>query len=633
VSARLKRLLVIFLVPPFLCLLAGFAAYRYVAYHDLAARLDDAGRAKVMAPLRAVVDGQVPQAVTPTSHARMVVVSLWSLGVRVARVVGEGPSLEAAVEHAASQLAADPGLTALDAPARQEARLQVDVVRGTAPLVTRWEVTSALGVVPGLDGIGTTDGKRRWVFVPDELVERKLLGSLKLLPMVPEFKIGLDLAHADPMLGAASKAPPGTWGASKRSWYRFRTDTFVERPEAERAGAPLPLFRGRPPAPALSAESLRAAAVLGGEYLMSHLHENGRYYYEVDLTTGKASDPTSRTNYNLPRHAGTSYYLSELYEVTQDPRLKEALNRAFDHMVLLIREGGCEGKTPEGKTFQCVVDKGQATASLGSTALGVIAIAEYRLASGDPRYDETLRAMAEWIVSLHKPNGKFAHLYDVRTHTPNWEKELLYYDGEAALALIRAYRVLGDKRYLDAAEKALDALVTTYDFFLGQFFFGEEHWTCIAAEAGWPELKNDRYREFCSDYARFLRAQQFVPGEVPGQEDLTGSYSVTPFFVPHNTPAGSRSEAMISAWLLGKYHGRPEEAIRRQVLSAMTYLLGQQIRADSDWFTPAAEAYGAMPTSTTDRNVRIDYVQHTCSAMLRSIELLDPGKANTKAGQ
>jgi hypothetical protein len=31
-----------------------------------------------------------------------------------------------------------------------------------------------------------------------------------------------------------------------------------------------------------------------------------------------------------------------------------------------------------------------------------------------------------------------------------------------------------------------------------------------------------------------------------------------------------------------------------------------------------------MPGSAVDRVVRIDYVQHTCSALLRSLDLVEP---------
>jgi len=152
----------------------------------------------------------------------------------------------------------------------------------------------------------------------------------------------------------------------------------------------------------------------------------------------------------------------------------------------------------------------------------------------------------------------------------------------------------------------------------GGFFYGEEHWTCIASEAIYPDVKHDRYRTFCNGYGTFLRGQQPRVGEFDDQDDFAGSYSLSPFVVPHNTPAGSRTEAMISAYQLGRHHGKPDERLRGQINRAMAFTLRQQINANSDWFVASKiSGIGAVPASPTDRTVRIDYVQHVCSAMLR----------------
>jgi hypothetical protein len=225
---------------------------------------------------------------------------------------------------------------------------------------------------------------------------------------------------------------------------------------------------------------------------------------------------------------------------------------------------------------------------------------------------------------MQKPSGGFAHLYNIPRKQKDEKTQLLYFSGEAALAMARMYTITKDERYIEAAEQALDSLVGWYDFFAGGYFYGEEHWTCIAAEASWPRLKHDRYRSFCSGYARFLRMQQPRAGEFPDQSDLSGAYGFSPFVLPHNTPAGSRTEAMISAYLLGKYHGKAEPAILAQIERAMSYALGQQVRPGNDWnVSPLAVGEGAIPGSPINRTVRIDYVQHVCSAMLRTSELLD----------
>jgi hypothetical protein len=73
---------------------------------------------------------------------------------------------------------------------------------------------------------------------------------------------------------------------------------------------------------------------------------------------------------------------------------------------------------------------------------------------------------------------------------------------------------------------------------------------------------------------------------------------------------------------LGAHAGVPDEALRGQIAAALQYVLGQQIRPESD-FDVVGDADGGMPGSPLERNVRIDYVQHVCSAMIRASEWID----------
>ena len=84
----------------------------------------------------------------------------------------------------------------------------------------------------------------------------------------------------------------------------------------------------------------------------------------------------------------------------------------------------------------------------------------------------------------------------------------------------------------------------------------------------------------------------------------------------------SRTEAMISSYLLGVHRKSPDLAVRGQIRAALAYVIGQQITKDSD-FGVVGSAVGGMPGSPIDRSVRIDYVQHVCSAMLRASEWID----------
>ena len=82
------------------------------------------------------------------------------------------------------------------------------------------------------------------------------------------------------------------------------------------------------------------------------------------------------------------------------------------------------------------------------------------------------------------------------------------------------------------------------------------------------------------------------------------------------------TEAMISAYQLGVHHGEGDPDIRDQIREALHYTLGQQIRPESA-FNVVGEGLGGMPGSPIDRTVRIDYVQHVCSAMIRASEWID----------
>jgi hypothetical protein len=633
VSRRRRIALVATMVAPSALMLALAAAVTARYRIPPPERLGPEARAAAMAPLRAALDGEQP--VRP-EHPELerglqdrgpVVVTVWDRGRLAARVAGRGDRLADAIVKAAEELAGS-RFAGRPEKVRRAARLQIDVVTGRGALLGDVPGLRYLVLQPGVDGLAAEAGGQEYLLLPSDLVRHRLLNTERPLPFLPDFFLGFDRIGAERHLASEAGLPLDSWQVLDRRHLRVRTDSFVEAPNGERDRPPLELTRGVPPPPELTAEELRRSAIAGGQYLVRHLAANGRYIYERHLGTGRGTDPTRPRPYSLPRHAGTTYFLAELYRLTGEEFLREPIERAFRHFAELVEDGGCTGRTADGAEFACVRQAEDRFAGLGSTALAVVALVEYRRATDDGRYDALARSMAEWILLMQRPDGSFRHRYDVAARLPDEDAYLLYFSGEAALALARMHEVYGDERYRDATERALDDLVGWYDFFGGGFFYGEEHWTCIAAEAAWPALKHDRYRSFCDGYGEFLRRHQIQPGDFDELADQVGNYGVSPFIIPNNTPVGSRSEALISAYLLGSYHGRPSEPLRRQILRSMAFALGQEVTADSAFWVPsAATALGAMPASPVDPTVRIDYVQHVGSAMIRALPLLEPAGA------
>lgn len=618
---------------PSLCFLALTCRWYGTWRIEVPARLGPEARADVVRSLRDALEGRPasepahPELRRALAEQGPVAASIYVGGRLVGRTDGYGATIAAATRAAGESFARHPAIVGLSPADRAAARIKVDVVVGRGPIERDHALLGLVALHPGYEGLGVRlPGATRvddQLLMPDEMFLLGLLAKKPLTKMMPEVGMGVEFERADQILAARAIQTNDEWKGRPRHYYRFRTDAFVEAPD--RAQPPLPLERGLPAGPPPTPENLRAAALEGARYLVAHMTPTGRYIYQTNLTTGFEEDPNKPgSQYSLPRHCGTTYFLAEAYRITKEEWLREPVERAFGHMNDLVKAGGCAGTLPDGTPFACVVDRGQGTANLGSTALGVVALAEYQRATGDTRYLELATRLSNWMLWMQRPDGSFRHLYNVRTRIADDKTMLLYFSGEAALALARMYAVTKDERYGKGAEKALDWLVGWYDFFVGGMMYGEEHWTCIASEALWPYAKNPEWLDFCNGLSRFWGLGQPHPGERPDQEDLVGSHNVTPFLMPHNTPAGSHSEARISTYLLGRYHGKPDATMRREILETLGYLLRQQIRPDNDYaVVTEAKGRGAVPGSPVDRVVRIDYVQHVCSAMLRGVELAE----------
>jgi hypothetical protein len=572
-------------------------------------------RAAVIRALRAAVAGEggppdfsAPGLERPSRGP--VWVALFRSGAPVVQRECAGATVAAALAACSREVtAATRGLAPED---RAATRIKVDVTTAEGPVPAWPKAAFALGVVPGVDGLGVRLDGREARLLPDELLRADLLNGQRLLERFGEIRTGLHVPRAVTVLARRLDVSGAAWTRATKRFFRFRTDAFIE-PAPPAGGPPLPVVCGAAlREPRLDRESARAAAVAGARYLVRHQQADGSFEYVYETV----HDAALTSDYSIPRHFGVSYFLGEAYGATGDPAIGAAVRRA-----LAWGEGRIH-PTFGGAEAACVAPPGARTADLGSTALALVAVAEYRSHADDPSVDRLAHRLAGFLLRMQKPGGDFAHSYRLDEGRADPAPKLPYYDGEASLALVKAYRQYRDPRYLEGARRGLDWLTKEqYRHFAGRFFFGEDHWTCIAAGAAWPDLRDPVYERFCRDFAAFIRRQQFAPGEHP--PDRRGAYGFTPFLVPHTTPTGSRTESMISAYLLGRSHGRADERIRTQVREALRYLLQQQLQPESCYLCADPErAAGGFLESPTARHVRIDFVQHASSALLRGAELL-----------
>lgn len=502
-------------------------------------------------------------------------------------------------------------------------RIKIDVVVARAPIAAFFEPLFALSIVPGLDGIGVTvDGREAWL-LPDDLMLADALASRQLLAAM-DFELGANKERIDELLARQLGLDDLAFEHAPKRYFRFRTDGFIE--SADRARV-LPVVRGNTPGPSLTKENLRAAAVAGGRYLLRHLYDDGRFGYEYTPSTDK--DEAYGFDYSLPRHAGGAYFLAQLFGAMRDDAFRAGSQRALQFL---------EARQPDAcnrPTRACVANRESRYADLGTTAMSLLAVVEYESSTGDRALVPWARRLAEFLLFMQKPDGDFCHVFDPIADKRDEKIKLLYYSGEATYALAKLLALVprDDRdwpRWQAALDRGLDYLTgAQYAFLAGQFYFGEDHWTCMAADAGWdalPAAHRERYARFCDQFAAFLRRTQFTERDavVAGQPDFLGAYGFSPFLPPHATPVGSRTETTLSAYLMQRRRGDDSRETRAQIERGLTFLLAHQIRDDNAYLMANPEAArGGFLMSDVKRYIRIDFIQHSCSAMLRAIPLLE----------
>ena len=362
----------------------------------------------------------------------------------------------------------------------------------------------------------------------------------------------------------------------------------------------------------LTADTARRGALAAARYLARNTDSEGRFRYLVEAPTNR-----ELPGYDWPRHAGATYFLAEAAAVSGgDPDLAFAALRAAGYLRdhALVQCG----------SVRCVGDGHMA--DVGSTALAVVAFVEMARTGLDPAYALLVRDLAAFLRSQQRPDGELMHVYDRVAGRPN-DVQLLYFTGEAALALSRAHALLHDERDLEAASRAVNYLVHhAWSFFGSRYYWSEEHWTCEAADDLWDRAPSQDALDFCLGWAAFNRKLMYGAGDAP--LDVDGAYGVGPFVTPRLTPAGSRSEATVAMLDMARRAGRPREelgmldrSLRRSLALLLRHQLALSPGVYPSYLMAEPEAVdGAVPGSEVDWVLRIDYAQHAGNALLRWAE-------------
>jgi hypothetical protein len=362
-----------------------------------------------------------------------------------------------------------------------------------------------------------------------------------------------------------------------------------------------PLFRGNREWKEYSRADVDAALERAGKYLAGLVKADGTFVYEYEPFQDREA-----ADYNILRHAGTIFAMMELYRAQKDPGILKAAERAIGYLLRQVREG-----TVSGRPVKFVVEKGDV--KLGGNALAILALAEYERVTGDHRYEGIMKDLGEWILATQGKNGRFTvH----KQSFPLGKVSSLvseYYPGEAIFALMRIYGLSGEKKWLDGADAGALYQLKVFSM-LDDRKLPHDHWLLYGLNEVYRKRPRPEFMEGAMRFARVIIKAQHTREKEP-QPDWDGGY----YKPPRSAPTATRMEGLDSAYALARDYGLDAEAvqIRKAIDRGTGFLLRIQIGPEIAVYCQDPEkSLGGVRESLASPSIRIDYVQHTISALL-----------------
>ncbi|HSG32147.1 MAG TPA: hypothetical protein VLB82_11465 [Thermodesulfobacteriota bacterium] len=400
------------------------------------------------------------------------------------------------------------------------------------------------------------------------------------------------------------------WG--NNTLYSFSTDSYFYD-----GNIGYKLFRGHRADLELDTETLHTSARLAGKYLLNAIQPDGSYIYryhpEADL---------SANDYNILRHAGSTYSLLELFEHSGNESVLEKAKLAIDYLKTFTRECRLEG-TP----YLCVIDEQPGhLVKLGGNGLASAVLAKYIQLTEDKSELEYLNGVNSYILNAIKEDGSFyPHIVEFFTGNVS-ESTSDYYPGEAILGLLLSYELTNDKKLLDGAIKASDYLIKVRDKGKTVDNINHDHWLVYALSRLYKYKPDELYLNHIFKITDAIVKSQNNDSKI---SDINGSY----YDIPRSTPAATRSEALFTAYNIAKETGNNKKAdiyLSTLKKTVLFQLYNQYMPESSMYMADPQQTIGGFRGGYYNSEIQNDYIQHNLSSILGLLKIMEQDKQKSR---
>lgn len=184
-------------------------------------------------------------------------------------------------------------------------------------------------------------------------------------------------------------------------------------------------------------------------FLHDQIQENGKFIYGYF----SAYDRDIR-NYNTVRHCTSVYALLETFEVQNKPEYWSKIHAAIHYALTNFYK-----EKDSSTAFMIDGKEGELEIKLGANAAAILMLTKYQEITQKTDYQKYAEKLANGILKLVDSNGSTTHVLNYPNYDLKEKFRIIYYDGEAALALLRLYQINQDSRLLETVKLMFECFI------------------------------------------------------------------------------------------------------------------------------------------------------------------------------
>ena len=238
-------------------------------------------------------------------------------------------------------------------------------------------------------------------------------------------------------------------------------------------------------------EHIKQIIIDNARFLHAQIHESGRFTYGYF----PAFDREIKS-YNTVRHCTAVYALLETLEVDYNEdyltKIKMSMQYAIDTFYREVDQQAfmIDGAAPEQEV------------KLGSNAAAIFMFAKYQEITKDDHYQVYAEKLAEGIRSMVDSQGETSHVLNYPQLDVKEKFRIVYYDGEAALGLLRLYQINQNTILLDTVKLMFEHFIAkNYDKY-------HDHWLSYCTNELTKICPEEKYFKFGMN--NYLKHMDFI---------------------------------------------------------------------------------------------------------------------------